>query len=277
MVLLMGKSIQKLRKEQGLTQEQVATALGVTTAAVSKWETNTSYPDISLLSPLARLLKTNVDRLVSFKGELTDLEVADFEQKARDIFETGDSKEAMVYCDSLLKEYPNDDKLRFRLASIYMIFLGASGDEEQAEQQLTETIRLFEFLRSSENSELRYASLHILANLYMMADEVDKAEQTIEELPNAEYDTRMMKINILYRKEEYEEALKLSQLYMFQHVRDIGLYLYTLVKIARKYKQYEKAKEILDIGIELDRLLHVDQVSGSNANYYLAKAEISAI
>lgn len=56
MKLLIGDTIQKLRKIKGLTQEQVANALGITAAAVSKWETDSTYPDISLLSPLARIL-----------------------------------------------------------------------------------------------------------------------------------------------------------------------------------------------------------------------------
>lgn len=277
MALLMGKTIQKLRKDQGMTQEQVAATLGVSTAAVSKWETDSTYPDISLLSPLARLLKTNVDRLVNFKGNLSDSEVARFEKDARSIFEKGNSQEAMTYCQSLLREYPNDDGLKFRLASLYMFYLGASSDEELANQQLTAAIRLFEALRSSETLELRHASLHVLAGLYMMNDELDKAEQVIEELPNTDYDTRMMKTNILFRKKEFEESLKLSQMCIFQQVRDISLHLYNLVKIARNYEQYDKAKAILEIGIELDKLLHMDRISGLNANYYLSKAEISAI
>ncbi len=39
----MGKRIQKLRRQRGLTQEQAAAALGVTAAAVSKWETEVSH------------------------------------------------------------------------------------------------------------------------------------------------------------------------------------------------------------------------------------------
>ena len=63
MKLFIGDIIQKLRKIKGLTQEQVANALGITTSSVSKWETNNTYPDISLLSPLARLLRTAVDNV----------------------------------------------------------------------------------------------------------------------------------------------------------------------------------------------------------------------
>ena len=44
-----GKTIQTLRRQKGLTQEQLAEAVGVTAAAVSKWETANAYPDILLL------------------------------------------------------------------------------------------------------------------------------------------------------------------------------------------------------------------------------------
>ena len=56
MELKIGKRIQDLRKQKGLTQEQVAAALNISAAAVSKWETDTTYPDITILNPLARLL-----------------------------------------------------------------------------------------------------------------------------------------------------------------------------------------------------------------------------
>ena len=44
-----GKKIQHLRRAKGLTQEQVAAALGVTGAAGSKWETSAAIPDVPAL------------------------------------------------------------------------------------------------------------------------------------------------------------------------------------------------------------------------------------
>ena len=44
---ILGSNIMRLRKEHGLTQEQLATALGISYQAVSKWETGNSCPDIS--------------------------------------------------------------------------------------------------------------------------------------------------------------------------------------------------------------------------------------
>ena len=55
--------IKKKRITLGMTQEQVADYLGVSTPAVNKWEKGGCYPDITLLPALARLLKVDLDRL----------------------------------------------------------------------------------------------------------------------------------------------------------------------------------------------------------------------
>ena len=61
----LGKRIAALRKQRGLTQEALAEALGVSAQAVSKWETDNSCPDISLLPKLAAELGVTVDALLS--------------------------------------------------------------------------------------------------------------------------------------------------------------------------------------------------------------------
>ena len=62
----LGAHIAALRKAKGMTQEQLASALGISAPAVSKWETESSCPDITLLCPLARALGTNLDTLLQF-------------------------------------------------------------------------------------------------------------------------------------------------------------------------------------------------------------------
>lgn len=63
-----GKRIQALRKERGLTQKQLADAVGVTPQAVSKWETDESCPDITALPLLAGVLGVSVDSLLGGEG-----------------------------------------------------------------------------------------------------------------------------------------------------------------------------------------------------------------
>ena len=60
----LGENLRKFRKNQGLTQGELAQQLFVTTQAVSKWERGESEPDISHICDLARILKVSVDALL---------------------------------------------------------------------------------------------------------------------------------------------------------------------------------------------------------------------
>ena len=61
------KQLQMLRKQSGITQEQLAAKLGVTAQAVSKWE-NGSYPDGDLLPKIADIFDVSIDNLYG-RGE----------------------------------------------------------------------------------------------------------------------------------------------------------------------------------------------------------------
>lgn len=61
------EQIASLRRQKGMTQEDVACALGVTNQAVSKWESAQCCPDIALLPELAELFEVSVDELLGRK------------------------------------------------------------------------------------------------------------------------------------------------------------------------------------------------------------------
>ena len=76
----------KYRKETGMTQEEMANRLGVTTPAVNKWENSNSKPDIELLAPIARLLDISLDTLLSFHEKLSDTEIEEIIRKMDRMF-----------------------------------------------------------------------------------------------------------------------------------------------------------------------------------------------
>ena len=67
-----GAFVAQLRKEQNLTQKELADRLNVTDKAVSKWETGKGFPDVKLLEPLAQLLGVSLVELI--QGERSQAE-----------------------------------------------------------------------------------------------------------------------------------------------------------------------------------------------------------
>lgn len=77
-----GKFILACRKKKGLTQEDLAEKLGVTSKSISRWENGNTMPDYSLLKDLCRELDINVNELLS--GE--NIKESDYMNKAEENF-----------------------------------------------------------------------------------------------------------------------------------------------------------------------------------------------
>ena len=60
----LGNTISKLRKEKNMTQQELAEKLNITDKAVSKWERGLSYPDITSISKLAKILDVDSSYLI---------------------------------------------------------------------------------------------------------------------------------------------------------------------------------------------------------------------
>lgn len=67
-----GAFVAQLRKEQDLTQKELADQLGVTDKAVSKWETGKGFPDVKLLEPLAQALEVSLVELIRGERQQTE-------------------------------------------------------------------------------------------------------------------------------------------------------------------------------------------------------------
>lgn len=70
----------QLRRQHGLTQEQLSEKLYVPRAAVSKWESGRGFPNIDALKNISRVFQVPVDTLLS-GGELIELAESDNEQR----------------------------------------------------------------------------------------------------------------------------------------------------------------------------------------------------
>ncbi len=81
----LGNNISERRKAMGLTQEELATKLGVSPQAVSKWENNLSCPDISLLPDISKLFNISVDELLGVSSPNNNAETTKNEEVHSDV------------------------------------------------------------------------------------------------------------------------------------------------------------------------------------------------
>lgn len=69
MKITIGANIKSLRQKKGITQDELSAAMNVSSAAVSKWERDETYPDITLLQPLAYYFGVSLDELMGYNKE----------------------------------------------------------------------------------------------------------------------------------------------------------------------------------------------------------------
>ena len=108
--------IREKRKELSMTQEQMAAYLGVSAPAVHKWEKGVTYPDITLLPALARLLKTDVNTLLSFQEDLTDIEIESFVNGLDKTAQEQGYEAAFQMALDKIQEYPTCEKLLYSVS-----------------------------------------------------------------------------------------------------------------------------------------------------------------
>ena len=115
-----GRRIAALRKAKNLTQAELAEQLSVSYQAVSNWERGVSCPDVALLSPLARALRTDVNALLGFTAKPTDAECAAYVNEVAALALGGDAEAARARIAALLREYPGCPALQYQLAALLM-------------------------------------------------------------------------------------------------------------------------------------------------------------
>ena len=253
MELKLGANIAALRKAKGMTQEQLAAALGISPPAVSKWETNASYPDITLLCPLARALDTNVDMLLNYEKTLSDSEV---DQKINDILtlaRTKDWQTAESILQNLLHQYPASIPLKYHGAGVYAAFQAVCRDASMEERGTWNQRwkELLQAVHASGSTEFWQSAAIALAVMALTEDDLDKAEKLLLELPRLSGDPTIIWMELHLRRGERDQAVATLQkrlLHLTQQMQTcmvclldekLGFPLETSMEINRVIQQFE--------------------------------------
>jgi len=232
MDLGIGKVISELRKRNNITQEQLANAVGVSVPAVSKWENGNSYPDITLLIPIARFLEVTVDELMNYECDLTDGRVDEVVKQCTEKFMSDGFDAGLEHCLRYLKEYPKNLYLKFQISGLLPWFSAKQNVNEENVRRAEEmTVRLLKESSGSTNEQLRDKSRYMLACAYIQMKKYGEAEEILESLPRNSLDPNKLLPTVYLRQGLTAKAIKLRQQCLLDDFNSVSMSLSLLANI----------------------------------------------
>lgn len=259
--------IRERRLSQGLTQEQLACSLGVTASAVNKWEKGASYPDITLLPPLARLLNTDLNTLLSFQEDLSREEIALFLNQVSETAHQKGFPAAYALAMDKLGEYPNCELLLLNLALILDGALMLYNDSKTDDPNYPAKIEaLYQRAAESSDSAIREQAIAALAKKRMDRQDYEGAQTLIDRLSDARpVDKKQIQASLLLQTGNTEEAARLTEEKLLLTTNDIHSSLMTLLEIALQEDRQADADYIAQVdrqAAELFDLWHYNAYVG---------------
>ena len=179
-----GAIIKKLRAENNITQDTLATAIGVTPQAISRWESENGYPDIELLPTLADFFSVSIDELLGYKLSEREQEIANIKKEMGRLSEVGTLEERVAYARNAFAHYPNDYEIRDHLAAcLYFVW---DGTHDEALFKEIESL-LSSVANECTDENIRYDAINTLIALYGKVKQPEKAKEWVNRLTPMKY------------------------------------------------------------------------------------------
>lgn len=162
------------RRQEGLTQEQLAEAMGVSVAAVSKWEQGQSLPEIPMLMELADFFDLSVDALLGYRLRSNDRKSVS--ERLKVLRREDRYDEGLAEAEKALQKFPNTFTVVYECAKLFEMAGGTRKDkalQRRALDLLTHAIRL---LPQNSDPQVSEMSLRLdMANVLLDMKDWERA------------------------------------------------------------------------------------------------------
>ena len=279
MELQIGSVIAHTRHAKDMTQEALAAAVGVSAAAVSKWETGASYPDITLLSPIARALGLTIDRLLDYREQPTGDEIKAFSERLSAMFETEGYHAGQDACEALLREYPSCGDLKVAVAGLYFHYislaLAGQADADMLDRITARCLTLYE--QGEQESTLSEAKplLRVMRmQALILVGRYNEAEALLPTLPKrTPVDPDKIAVSLYLAQDRLDEAAQFSRRLLLSHINESQMELMNLSAAARRKGDFESTHRLCDAYCALSELFGLDKSTGLQLQMMLAVNE----
>ena len=208
------RTIYALRKENNLTQAQLAEKLGVSEQAVSKWENDQCAPDVSLFPLLADLFGVSIDRLFGYHEKSYDEGVEAIQKEADD---SRDTRKEIEILQAGLKRYPNSPDLKLYLAFSLSMLYRTSRDESERTQAVERAIGLCREVASSRETKHADGAWNMLRRIYCEMGDFHAAEAAVDRISPDGYRQRIVgKAQVLECRKDLAEHGRFTEKHLFE-------------------------------------------------------------
>lgn len=201
MEMTIGANIRRLRTAKNITQEQLSVAMNVTCAAVSKWERGETYPEITLLQPLAYFFGVTLDELMGYNQEKIQAEIDEVIALYRKYWNNKKGRDIIV---KAYHDYPND----YRIMHYYMWNVGgdlADNDPAVLIAHKDEFLAICEkILEGCTEEGLRLGAWNMRAKILHAEGKTDEALEIYKTKFTDWFTTSGQKIEQLFAKDTSE-------------------------------------------------------------------------
>lgn len=252
MSMNISEKIKQLRKEKGISQKVLASNMGVSFQAVSKWEKGITMPDVSMIPALASFFGISTDELFDFNLYEIEKNVAEICDSACEYRYSEPEKAERILREGL-KKYPGNEIIMNNL--LYIL---------KGQDRRDEVIALSKSLIDiSKDDEVKYDACRILAEAYKEVNENLLVKETLLMIPELYFTKLQLKALLLDDDEAYFSAVD-------QKCQSISMAVemaLRLVDYLEKQGEKQKALSQLMLAEKLISLLQEDEIKEENAIY----------
>jgi transcriptional regulator with XRE-family HTH domain len=205
MSVYFSEKFKQLRKDNDLTQEQIADIFHVSSKCVSRWETGMNYPDVELLPHIAIFFKITLDELLGTEVILGEEKAKEYTRDIRNLLNSGRLHDAIELARKAVKEYPFNTGLHYHLVQA----LSKACTDEEPEKYKDEIIAVSERIINLTDYKSSLGHRYQLIEQYAKWGMKEEAKKLLETLPSEIWHTKEPWYGLVLEGKEWLKNQKL--------------------------------------------------------------------
>jgi len=266
------RAILHRRKEKGITQEELANHMGVSSASVSKWETSQSYPDIVLLPQLAAYFDISIDELMGYEPQLSRADIGKLYRRLYGNLSTESFDEVIAECREVIKKYFSCFPLLLNMGDLLINASAVNGDDDTFFALTAEAKTLFVRVKTeSGDVELVQAALYMEAMCAMILGNPSEAIDLLEKTVVHEQTPEALLATAYHLEGKHKEAETILQVGIYQHILSAFDLLASYVTLAQDDAQRFDA--VMKRSLSLVETFHIKKLQAPQIGFYVSAAQ----